>query len=214
MTIVDPSIRVPPTVALTEADGNRSVPAAYLAAVESGRPVTAVVLVSDLVASTPQRFCLGEELADQLSRVHESIIVRTIGEWNGVLVKGTGDGCLATFDAASNALGAAGTMQERFRCYSQSTDAIGPLRARIGLAAGDVTWTRIGGLLDCSGLAAVEATRLQEIAGAAQIVCSETVQRLACGRGNVVFEPLAPIELAGFPHPVTARRVRPFYPAS
>jgi class 3 adenylate cyclase len=180
----------------------------YRAAVMSGRPVTAVVLVSDLVESTAQRICLGEELADQLSRAHECIIERTIQAWHGWLVKGTGDGVLATFDSASNAISAATTLQEELRLYSASADAVGPLRARIGIAAGDLTWTQIGGMLDCSGLAAVEATRLQAIAGSAEIVCSETVQRLACGRGNVIYEPLEPSYLDGFPSPVTARRIR------
>lgn len=185
---------------------------AYWAAVTSGRPVTAIVLVSDLVESTAQRITLGEELADQLSRAHESIIERTIQAWHGWLVKSTGDGVLATFDSASNAISAATSLQEEFHLYSTSAEAVSSLRARIGIAAGDLTWTQIGGMLDCSGLAAVEATRLQEIADSTEIVCSETVSRLACGRGNVVYEPLAPTYLDGFPSPITAHRVGPFYP--
>ena len=212
MTTVEASVW-PITRPETES-GLNYLPAAYRAAMESGRAVTATVMVSDLVGSTPQRFRLGEELADRLSRAHACIIERVVEVWSGWLVKGTGDGALATFDAASDAIGAAVALQEEFQLYSVSADAVGPLRARIGIAAGDVTWTQIGGMLDCSGLAPVEATRLQAIASASEIVCSDTVQRLACGRGNAVFEPLPPVELDGFPRPVAVHRVQPFYPGA
>jgi len=147
-----------------------------------------VVLVTDLVASTAQRWRLGEELADELSRSHQRLVVDPVRAWNGRLVKGTGDGVLAVFDAASKAIAAAVALREAF-------------------AAGDVTWYELAGHLDCSGLPVVEASRLQAEADPDEIICSELVRLPTCGRGAFVYELLPPLALAGFPEPVAVNRV-------
>jgi len=171
------------------------------------RPMTAVVLVTDLVGSTHQRCLLGEELADKLIEHHGGIVGRTISRWGGWLVKGTGDGGLAAFDAACQAVGAAVELRSELARYSASSDAVDELHARYGLAAGDVTWTIVANRPDCNGLAVIEAARLCDAAGADEILASDLVRRLACGRGSFEYQPLPPIELSGFVAPVLANRV-------
>ncbi len=66
-----------------------------------------VILVTDLVGSTELRSHLGEEAADQLLSVHDALLRETIVGHGGRVVKGLGDGVLASFDAAGDALNAA-----------------------------------------------------------------------------------------------------------
>src|SRR4051812_3562194 len=71
----------------------------------------AAVVVTDLVSSTKLRADLGEEAADQFHRMH-SRRLRAVAEANGgAVVKGLGDGVLARFGGAANALAAAVAMQ-------------------------------------------------------------------------------------------------------
>lgn len=170
-------------------------------------PTTATIVVSDLVDSTRQRVDLGEELADRLGHLHDELVERAVNHRNGMLVKGTGDGALAAFGSASEGLAAAVELRELFRSYSESSEAIAPLTARFGIAAGDVTWSQVGGRPDCFGLAVIEAARLEGQAGADEILCSDLVQMLACGRGSHVYESLGPIQLDGFPTPKLVSRV-------
>src|SRR5579864_1195304 len=99
---------------------------------------TATVLVTDLVGSTELRVRLGEEGADELRRRHDALLTASVEDLGGTVVKGLGDGILALFESASDAVGAAVVIQQG--AYAHNREAPDrPLDIRVGLSAGDVT---------------------------------------------------------------------------
>jgi adenylate cyclase len=163
-----------------------------------------IILSSDWVGSTATRARIGEERADTLQEVHDTLLRKVIDAEGGRVVKHSGDGVLATFRSATAALGAAVGIQDQFRAFSESPDALAKIEVRVGLAAGDVK--HLTG--DIFGTPVVEAVRLQSAAAPGEIICSELVRVLGCGRGGFEFDDLGQLELKGLPAPTPARRVR------
>ena len=162
------------------------------------------IVVTDWVDSTATRSLLGEERADELQRVHDRLLRESIAQHDGTVVKGSGDGVLATFHSATLALDAAVTVQQRFDGYSRSPLALAPVAIRIGISVGDVVH-QDG---DIFGTPVVEAARLEGAADPSQILCSEMVRMLARGRGGHEFELIGLLELKGLPEPLPACAVR------
>ena len=158
------------------------------------------IVYTDWVDSTATRSSLGEERADQLQRVHDELLRETVDRHEGTVIKGSGDGVLATFHSASNAIAAAVAVQQRFDGYSRTRAAIAPVSVRIGISVGDVVH-QDG---DIFGTPVVEAARLESSAEPGQILCSEMVRMLARGRGDHQFELLGLLELKGLPEPLAA----------
>src|SRR6266446_7043208 len=72
---------------------------------------TAIVLFTDLVGSTELRSRLGEDAAEELRRDPDRLIASAVEGNRGRLVKNVGDGVMATFTGASDALAAAVAIQ-------------------------------------------------------------------------------------------------------
>lgn len=167
------------------------------------RGALATILFTDLVGSTAQRIELGEERADELKVVHDQMLGTCVDTHEGVLVKSTGDGILASFESPSNALTAAVEMQQAASRYSRRSDAIGVVSIRIGLSVGEVTWIDD----DCSGTPVVEAARLEAAAQPGQILCSDLVKMMTHGRGGHEYTPVGELELKGLGYPLPASEV-------
>jgi class 3 adenylate cyclase len=99
---------------------------------------TATILVTDLVASTELRARLGEEQAERLRRLHDRLLRTSVETHGGVVVKGLGDGVLATFSEANGAVAAAVAVQQAADAHTRQHPD-GPFVLRVGLSAGDVT---------------------------------------------------------------------------
>jgi class 3 adenylate cyclase len=166
------------------------------------RTGTTTVLFTDLAGSTEERARLGEEVADELTRRHDRILATEISAHHGVVVKTLGDGVLATFGSAANAVAAAVAIQQTVADLND--DLAAPLRVKIGISAGDVAWRGS----DPAGTPVIEAARLCANAGAGQILIADIVQAMARGRGGHSFVPLGPLPLKGLADPVPASRVR------
>jgi class 3 adenylate cyclase len=164
--------------------------------------VTASVLFVDVVESTALRAQLGEERADALARDLESRIGAVVGDHHGQVVKGLGDGALATFESAVEAVGAAVAIQQRVDLAGR-TDGADAVRVRVGISAGDVS-LEDG---DVFGTPVVEASRLCGAAQPGQILVADLVRALSRGRGSFVFEPVGELPLKGLPEPLPACRV-------
>ena len=82
------------------------------------------ILVTDIVGSTATRSRIGEERADSLQSVHDEILKAAVVAGHGEVLKGTGDGIIATFRSATDALATAIAIQQQLDAYSRSTDAI------------------------------------------------------------------------------------------
>src|SRR5205807_1332355 len=157
---------------------------------------TVTVLVTDLVGSTELRVALGEDGAEKLRRRHDALLGQAVTGHQGTLVKGLGDGVLALFPSAADAIAAAVEMQQSVDAEWARSDA--PVAIRVGVSGGDVT-LEDG---DCFGTPVVEASRLCAVAQGGQILVAELVRLLARGRGNHTFEDAGLRELKGLPEAV------------
>jgi class 3 adenylate cyclase len=175
--------------------------------VPAARTATASVLFVDVVGSTALRARLGEERADAHARDLESRIGAVVGDHHGQVVKGLGDGVLAVFDSAVDAVGAAVDIQQQAELAERGSDDTGDpddaVRLRVGLSVGDVSFE--GG--DVLGTPVVEASRLCGSAQPGQILAADLVRALSRGRGSFVFEPMGELTLKGLPEPVAACQV-------
>jgi class 3 adenylate cyclase len=165
-------------------------------------PTTATVLFTDLVGSTELRARLGDQAADELRREHDRLLTGVVEGRRGQVVKGLGDGLMATFFGATDAVGAAVAMQQAIDRYNRSGMGPEPLMVRIGISAGDVTFEEG----DCFGTTVIEAARLCSAAGGGHILAAEMVRWLVRG-GEHRFASVGPLELKGLAEPVSACEV-------
>jgi class 3 adenylate cyclase/tetratricopeptide (TPR) repeat protein len=159
---------------------------------------TATVLFTDLVGSTELRARLGEGAADDLRRIHDRLLCEAVEAHAGRVVKGLGDGIMATFAAASDAVAAAAAIQQSVDRHNRRTDLIAPLAVRVGISLGDVTFEDD----DVHGTPVIEAARLCAAAAGGQIFASDLV-RVLVGSSHVAgFAPVGPLDLKGLTEPV------------
>jgi class 3 adenylate cyclase/DNA-binding CsgD family transcriptional regulator len=158
---------------------------------------TATVVFTDVVDSTSHRTRLGERAADDLFATHERTLRETVERHGGTVLKGVGDGVMAVFDAASDAVVTGVAMIHATRRATPDLDI------RVGVAAGDVTWDSG----DCFGLPVVVARRLESAAEPAGMLVSAIVRLLAADRASVEFEPVEPLGFKGIEEPVEAYAV-------
>ncbi len=164
---------------------------------------TAIVLFTDLVGSTELRSRLGEDAAEELRRNHDRLIAGAVETNRGRLVKHLGDGVMATFTGASDALAAAVAIQQAIDRHNRSGSSAAPLEVRIGVSAGDVAFEGE----DCFGTPVIEAARLCAAAGGARILVTEIVRALAGTAGGHQFTSVGALDLKGLPAPVPACEV-------
>ncbi|HKY75413.1 MAG TPA: AAA family ATPase, partial [Acidimicrobiia bacterium] len=163
----------------------------------------AVVLFTDLVGSTELRGRLGEEAADELRRSHDQLLGQAVHASNGRVVKGLGDGMMATFAGAADAVAAAVAIQQAVDRLNRSGKAAVPLAVRVGLSAGDVSFEAD----DVHGTPVIEAARLCAEARGGETLASEVIRWLGGAQGAVSLTPVGSLELKGLPAPVPAVRV-------
>jgi class 3 adenylate cyclase/tetratricopeptide (TPR) repeat protein len=167
------------------------------------RLATATVLFVDLAGSTAQRVALGDDAADDLTAAFDRMSRDTVVAHDGNVLKGTGDGLMAVFTAASDAVGAAVAIHQAAEQHNRRVDEPRQLSIRIGCSAGDVQF-EAG---DCRGTPVVEAARLEAASTAGEIWVSDLVRSLVGSRGTYIFESVGTFELKGLAEPLTAHRV-------
>jgi class 3 adenylate cyclase len=162
---------------------------------------TLTLLFTDLVGSTESLVALGEDRYDSVRDEHDALVGGTIAARHGEIVKSTGDGYMATFRRAGDAVDAAVEVQRPVSGRNEGSEV--KLRVRIGIGAGDVTKRA----RDYYGVAAVEAARLCAAATGGQILASETVRSLVGSRSGHDFVALGKLDLKGLP-PLASVAVR------
>src|SRR5688572_8367586 len=141
---------------------------------------------------------LGEEAAEDLRRVHDRLLTEAVEAHAGRVVKGLGDGIMATFAAASDAVAAAVAIQQSVDRHNRRPDLLALLAVRVGISLGDVTFEDD----DVHGTPVIAAARLCAAAAGGQILASDLV-RVLVGSGHAEgFIPVGPLDLKGLAQPV------------
>mgnify|MGYP001473010272 CR=1 FL=1 len=163
---------------------------------------TLTVLFTDLVGSTELRARLGEDAAEVVRRSHDSLIAGAVEANGGRMIKGLGDGFLATFGSAAGAVASAVAIQQGIDVQPTPEPDV-TLAVRIGLSVGDVS-VEDG---DVFGTPVIEAARLCALADGGQILASAVVETLARRRDGHHYEDRGALDLKGLPDPVPAVEV-------
>lgn len=181
------------------------------------------ILFTDIVDSTQLTQRLGDRAVMLLLREHDSIVRAALARFGGSEVKHMGDGIMASFGSASQAVGAAieiqrslqersagkrpadagaqpegpGTQPDGASAQLDGAGAQAELRVRIGLAAGEPVTEQD----DLFGAAVQQAARLCAHAQPDCIVVSSGVQDLCRGK-NIRFSDGGAVVLKGFDEPI------------
>jgi class 3 adenylate cyclase len=146
----------------------------------------AVVLFTDLVESTRHAAAIGDQRWRELLTAHDDAVTRQVEQHRGRVIKRTGDGVVATFDAPARAVRCAEAIHADMRQLG--------VQVRAGLHAGEVEF--VGP--DIAGIAVHIAARVMGYAGAGEIVVSRTIKDLVIGSG-LDFEDCGTHVLKGVP---------------
>jgi class 3 adenylate cyclase/dihydrofolate reductase len=157
-----------------------------LQAAQNTDRVLATVLFTDIVDSTARAAEVGDREWRKLLDRHDQVSRAEVTRWHGTVVKTTGDGLLATFDAPTRALRCAFGLKE-------SLAALG-LKIRAAIHTGEIEM-REG---DIGGIGVHIASRALAEAGAESVVVTRTVRDLATGT-DLAFKPLGSVGLRGVP---------------
>ncbi len=160
------------------------------------------MLVADIVESTRLNASLGEERADEIRRIIFSRFDDAVAAHGGRMIKTMGDGCLVTFDGASEGVAAGIDMVGSIDRLARQVPG---LQLRVGVAVGDVTEEDD----DVFGPAVVVASRLCSAAAPGQLLASDVVRVLAGTRGSFEWERVGELFLKGIDEAVAASAARP-----
>jgi len=148
--------------------------------------VLASVLFTDIVDSTGRAAALGDKAWRRLLERHEEGARVEVERFHGRLVKTTGDGILATFDAPTRALRCA------FALHDVARELGIEIRAAIHTGEIEVLGDDVG------GIGVHIAARVLAEAGPGRIVVTRTVRDLATGT-DLGFAPIGSVVLRGVP---------------
>jgi class 3 adenylate cyclase len=148
--------------------------------------ILATVLFTDIVDSTRRAAELGDRRWRELLEQHDEITCAEVARFRGRVVKNTGDGFLATFDGPTRAV----------RCATTLTDRMPQLgiEVRSGLHTGECELRGD----DIGGIAVHIGARVAAVAGAGEVLVSNTVKDLVNGSG-ITFRDRGAHALKGLP---------------
>jgi class 3 adenylate cyclase len=162
---------------------------------------TGTILFTDLVGSTALRTTLGDEAFDEQRRWHDGLLDEAVVRHRGEVVKHEGDGIMAMFASAADAIACAASMQRALD--RESGGAVARFEMRVGVSAGDVA-DEDG---DYHGIPVVEAARLCAAARGGQILVADVVRVLAGSRNAHDLMSVGALELKGLVEPLVAWQV-------
>ncbi len=146
----------------------------------------ATVLFTDIVDSTTTAASLGDRRWKETVEAHHARVRGQLARYRGTEIDTAGDGFFATFDGPARAI----------RCAMSTVAAVRDLgiQVRAGLHTGEVEQIadKVGGIAVNIG------ARVAALAGASEVVASQTVKDLVSGSG-IVFEDAGEHELKGIP---------------
>jgi class 3 adenylate cyclase len=155
-------------------------------AAEDTDRVLATVMFTDIVDSTSRAAALGDREWRRLLDRHDHVAQAEVTRWHGELVKHTGDGILARFDAPTRALRCAFGLRAALRRMD--------IDMRAAIHSGEVEVRKD----DLGGIGVHIASRALAAAGSGEIVVTRTVCELATGT-DLQFTSMGNVSLRGVP---------------
>ncbi len=159
-----------------------------------GQSGTVTLLFSDLVNSTELLQQVGDETGQRLFQAHHKLITDAVVGNGGEELEWLGDGVLAAFSSAADAVRCAISIEQTAR----RPIAGARFEIRIGLHLGEVL-RREGGYF---GMSVVTARRLCDRASSGQILCSKIIPDLLAARQTFNFRELGEMSLKGLAAPM------------
>jgi class 3 adenylate cyclase/CheY-like chemotaxis protein len=163
---------------------------------------TITTLFTDMVGSTDQFAHLDAASAESLRGRYFAGLRGALAVHRGREVKTLGDGLMAVFESAGDAVGCAVTMQRAMAAHNRRHPEL-DLGLRVGCSTGEAA-CREG---DYFGTPIVEASRLCAAAQEGQILVADVVRILAGSAGMHKLEPVGELALKGLQAPLTAWEV-------
>ena len=155
---------------------------------------TATFLFTDLVNSTEHLEAVGDEAGHQLFRVHHKLLTDAVNAAGGQELQWLGDGVLAVFSSAADAVRCAIQVQQTARRPA----AHAHFGIRIGIHAGEALRRENGYF----GTPIVVARRLCDAAGEGQIYCSRVIADLLSARSAFNLRDMGALNLKGLTQPM------------
>lgn len=160
-----------------------------------------IVMFTDLVGSTKMTQELGDVGAQQVVRTHNAIVRNALAAYHGREVKHTGDGIMAVFSNASNAIASTMVMQQELAKHNGTQGNL-PVKVRIGLNAGAAVEEED----DFFGTTVQLSARVCDKADSEQIFITQSVRDLASGN-SFQFRDAGNFEMKGIEKPVPVYEV-------
>lgn len=168
-------------------------------------PVARTVLFADLRGSTALYETLGNAEAAVVVTQSVTLLGQVVGNHGGRVVKTLGDGLMAVFDGAEQALSAADDMHESLERIGADAREGPVLRLKVSVARGEIV--DVEG--DCFGDAVNVAARVLELAGDDETLCTERFVRSLPSVLHHRFRALDRMQLRGRQEPVGVFRLDP-----
>jgi class 3 adenylate cyclase len=169
----------------------------------SGARDTAVrsVMFTDVVGSTEMAQRLGDDIAFELISIHDAIVRAAVNEFNGRVIKHTGDGIMAVFVSPVQTVKSACRIQAAVQAIEPNV-TIPAFQVRIGAAAGEP----IERDNDFFGSTVNLAARLCAHAEPGKVLVTNGIAELCLGKG-MTFADMRDADLKGFDEPIRTREV-------
>ena len=148
--------------------------------------VLATILFSDIVGSTARAAELGDTKWLQLLTEHHALVRQQLARFRGVELDTAGDGFFARFDGPARGIHCAVAIRDALRSLG--------LEVRLGLHTGECE--ALDGKV--AGIAVSIGARVSAMAGAGEVLVSQTVKDLVVGSG-ITFEDRGVQQLKGVP---------------
>ena len=164
----------------------------------------AAILATDVAGYSRLMGSNEEATLARLNKLNKGVIEPIIDEFRGRIVKTMGDGLLAEFASAVDAVRAAVKIQRDTRSFNADIPEPEQLRLRIGVNIGDLIYQGD----DVFGDGVNIAARLQSIAELDGIFVSQTVRDYVREEASFIFDDLGARSLKNIDRPVRIFRVR------
>lgn len=170
-------------------------PAEQVRAPELNLSAMRAILWTDLEAHSAMMEQLGDEKGRAVLRGYERLTRKALTVHGGTEVKAMGDGFMAWFPSAQQALDCAIALQQGIAEHNATTAQ--PLSVRVGVNAGEPIVEED----DLFGASVIAAARICREASGDEIIVSDVVRQLVAGK-SFLFTQRGEVPLKGFDEPV------------